>query len=81
MTLIPNWKEVLKKAWSVKLAALSALFTGMKDAMAYVPADLVGASPELLTAIGDVLGGIAGVFAAGVVVARILDQGLVVKDE
>lgn len=76
MTLLGNWKEVLKKAWSVKLAAISSLFIGLQQAMPYVPAGLIGLTVEQSSAVGGVLGGLGGLFAALVVAARVFDQGL-----
>ena len=33
MTLIPNWREVLKWAWSIRLAALAAVLSGVEIAL------------------------------------------------
>ena len=30
MNLIPNWREVIKKAWSVKLIALATVLSGVE---------------------------------------------------
>lgn len=34
--LIPDWKLVLKKAWSVRLMALAALLTGCEAVLPFV---------------------------------------------
>ena len=30
MTLYPNWREILRKAWSVRLMVLAALLSGVE---------------------------------------------------
>lgn len=36
MMLIPDWKKVLKKAWSVRLMALASFLTGCEAALPYI---------------------------------------------
>ena len=76
MQLLDNWKEILQKAWSVKLAALAAFFAGVQQAMPYIPIDLIGLTTEQSVAIGNAFGALGGVCAALVSVARVFDQGL-----
>lgn len=76
MQLLDNWQEILKKAWSVKLAALSAIFSGVQQAMPYIPVGLIGLTAEQSAAIGGVFGALGGLCAALVSVARVFDQGL-----
>lgn len=38
MTLIENWREILRKAWSFKLIVLSSVLSGMEVAMPYIQA-------------------------------------------
>lgn len=38
MTLIENWRETLRKAWSFKLIVLSSLLSGVEVAMPYIQA-------------------------------------------
>lgn len=40
MTLIPNWRIVLRYAWSVKLMALAGILTGVEATLPLIP-DLV----------------------------------------
>ena len=67
MTLIDNAKDVLLKAWSVRLAALSALFSAL-DLLNQLLPFLTSALPNktLTTA--------AAFCGAGAVVARFLKQ-------
>ena len=57
MTLLPDWKDVLKKAWSVKFLALAALVSGCEVVMqiagsSFLPTWVVPAATGLLTAFG-----------------------------
>lgn len=61
MTLIPNWRDVLKKAWSVHLSALAFLSLFLD----YIPY-LSDYLPKWLTA----------VLVALAIAARVIDQGL-----
>lgn len=79
MNLISNCKDVLQKAWSVRFAALSALFAGLQHTAEALPIAFFGINSDLMPAVGGVLGAIGGVFAALVVVARVVDQGLAAK--
>lgn len=81
MKLIPNADEVLDKAWSVKLAYLAAFLVAIGQALGYVPPDLVGATPELLAAIGATVNALAGVITAIIPRVRVIDQGLGVQDD
>lgn len=36
MTLIPNWRAILRKAWSVRLIALAGLLSGLEAALPFV---------------------------------------------
>ena len=35
MKIIPNWREVLKWAWSIRLAALAAVLSGVEIALPF----------------------------------------------
>lgn len=35
MKLIPNWRDVFRKAWSIRLAALAALLSGIEIALPF----------------------------------------------
>ncbi|MFM7011770.1 MAG: hypothetical protein ACKO0Z_20975 [Betaproteobacteria bacterium] len=36
LTLIPNWKDVLQKAWSIRFALLVSLFSGIEAALPFL---------------------------------------------
>lgn len=40
-TLIPNWRRVLRKAWSLKLMALAGLLTGCQVVIEVVGVDSI----------------------------------------
>jgi len=66
MQLLSNWKEVLLRAWSVRLLAVVGILSGLEVALPYfegvfpVPSGLFGA--------------LAGLCSAAALVARILVQ-------
>lgn len=64
MTLRNNWREILRKAWSVRLAALAALLTG---AEVVVPL-FSDAMPR------NVFAGLSFVTVVAAMVARIVAQ-------
>ena len=66
MRLIPHWRRVIRRAWSVRLALLSAAASGA-SACWFVFADRV---PPVAFLFGG-----AGLSVAAVL-ARVLDQGL-----
>lgn len=67
MTLIDNAREVLLKAWSVRLAALSALFSAL-DLLNQLLPFLTGVLPDKTLTVA------AAVCGAAAVVARFLKQ-------
>ena len=67
MTLISNWKEVLKKAWSIRFSIAAALFGGLEAVCASLDDSILGTPKGLLAGVG-------ALFAAGGIIARILDQ-------
>lgn len=76
MILLDNWKEILQKAWSVKLASLAAFFVGMQQALPYIQPGLIGLTAEQSVSVGNVFGAIGVLCAALVSAARVFDQGL-----
>lgn len=36
MTLIPNWKVVLRKAWSIRLLLIAGLLSGIEAALPFI---------------------------------------------
>jgi hypothetical protein len=67
MQLIEDFALVLKKAWSVRLAILSAFFSGL-EALQYVLPALQGVFPP------HTLSSLGALAAIGAVGARIIDQ-------
>ncbi len=65
MKLIPNWRDVLRKAWSVRFMVLAFIFTIAEVAF---PALGVGIFPPGLFAL------ISGFFTAAAFVARTIAQ-------
>lgn len=37
MTLINDWKEIIRKAWSIRLILLAGMFSGLEVIIPYVP--------------------------------------------
>lgn len=35
MTLLPDWKDILKKAWSIRFLALAGLLSGLEVALPF----------------------------------------------
>jgi hypothetical protein len=72
MTLHPQWKAILTRAWSVRLAILSAVLIGLDQVVqAFLGAGYFSASLAVLS----------GFTAAGAAVARIIDQPKTLPDE
>lgn len=40
MSLVPNWKVVLRRSWSVWLIGLAALLSGIEAALPFFPIDI-----------------------------------------
>jgi len=67
MQLLSNWKEVLTRAWSVRLLGLASILSGLEVAFPYLEG--VFPVPQGL------FGALAGLCSAAALVARILAQG------
>jgi protein-S-isoprenylcysteine O-methyltransferase Ste14 len=65
MNLLPDWQDILKKAWSVKAAALLVILGAAQSAFAVIGEPLVG--PVWA-------GAITSLIAALMMIARILTQ-------
>jgi hypothetical protein len=65
MKLLPDWKDVLKKAWSVKFLGLAALVSGCEVVLQVAGASFLpaGVAPALI-----------GVLSALGILARVLAQ-------
>lgn len=64
MQLIPDWKDVLKSAWSVRLIILAALFSGAEVALPFL-GDFI--EPGIMA-------GLSALATAGAFLTRILAQ-------
>lgn len=68
MTLIPDWKEVVRKAWSIKFMALAALLSGAEVVLQILEPTLSESLPRGLFA------ALAGLVTAGALVVRVMAQ-------
>ena len=66
--LIENWKDVLLKAWSVRLILLAGLFSGLQAAMGVVPVEVVKTMPTWLWPIATLI------VTGGALASRIIMQ-------
>ena len=66
MTLVANWREVLRHAWSIRLMFVAALLSGL-DAAQPLVAGLLPIPPM-------VFAGLAALLAAGAFIARLVAQ-------
>lgn len=64
MVLIPDWREVLRKAWSVRLMLLAGVLTGMEVVLPLFVHDI----PRNVFAV------LSGVTVCAALVARLLAQ-------
>lgn len=66
MTLLPNWREVLRKAWSIKFMVLAAVMSGAEVVMSILePSNTLPAG---------IFAALAGVVTSVALVARLLAQ-------
>ena len=64
MILVPNWKIIVRKAWSVRLIILAGLLSGVEAAMPFID----GQVPPAVLAVASLL------VTGAAFVARILAQ-------
>ncbi|PTR17517.1 hypothetical protein C8R31_101681 [Nitrosospira sp. Nsp2] len=74
MTLIENWKDVLKKAWSVRMTYVTAALESIQQGIKQVPAEWLGLNPDLFAATADICGGLVLVSAGLTVIVRLMEQ-------
>lgn len=67
MRLIPNWREILTRAWSPRFMVLAMIFTAIEVALPLLTADGLGMRPGTFA----VLSGLA---SAAAFVTRLLAQ-------
>lgn len=68
--LVHNWREVLKRAWSVRLMALALLFIIVEPVYSFVAATWVSRSIYIQLA----MSAITGLLAVAAIIARIFVQ-------
>ncbi|MBY3053600.1 DUF7940 domain-containing protein [Rhizobium laguerreae] len=68
--LVHNWREVLKRAWSVRLMALALLFIIIEPVYTFVAATWVSRNIYIQLA----MSAITGLLAVGAIIARIFVQ-------
>ncbi|TDX19717.1 hypothetical protein [Rhodovulum visakhapatnamense] len=67
MKLVPNWRAVLRRAWSVWILAAMVILSGLEAAASLLSADMLGLPP-------DVYAAVVGVLSAAAVLARLIAQ-------
>ena len=68
MTLLPDWQQIIRKAWSVKFMVLAALLSGCEVAVSILQPAITESLPP------GVFASLAGLVTAGALVARVLAQ-------
>ena len=68
MTLLPDWQQIVRKAWSVKFMVLAALLSGCEAAVSILQPAIAESLPP------GVFASLAGLVTAGALVARVLAQ-------
>jgi hypothetical protein len=66
LNLIPNWREVLSRAWSVRLMLLAAILSGLEVALPFMPSFVT--IPDRTFAV------LSGLTVAGAFIARLVAQ-------
>ncbi|MBL3571373.1 hypothetical protein BV509_20335 [Rhodovulum sulfidophilum] len=67
MKLVPNWRAVLRRAWSVWILAAMVILSGLEAAASLLSADMLGLPP-------DVYAAAVGLLSAAAVLARLIAQ-------
>ncbi len=68
MTLLPDWQQIIRKAWSVKFMVLAALLSGCEAAVSILQPAIAESLPP------GVFASLAGLVTAGALIARVLAQ-------
>lgn len=68
MTLLPDWQQIIRKAWSVKFMVLAALLSGCEAAVSILQPAIAESLPP------GVFASLAGLVTAVALVARVLAQ-------
>lgn len=70
MALIPNWRRVLKRAWSVRLIVLAALLSGLEVALPFFGEFI---PPGIFAALSFLT--VAGAFIARILAQKDFEDG------
>ena len=62
-----EWKQILKKAWSLRLSLLASLFAGAEAAIPFIDPDRFGIPPGVMAAV-------ASFVASGAALSRVIAQ-------
>lgn len=68
MRLIPNWRDVLARAWSVRLMLLAAVLSGVEIILPFIGAS--GVFPD------HTFAALSFLVVAGAFIARFISQGI-----
>lgn len=74
MTLLHDWQQIIRKAWSVKFMVLAALLSGCEAAVSILQPAIAESLPP------GVFASLAGLVTAGALVARVLAQTEVAQE-
>lgn len=66
--LVENWRDILLKAWSVRLILLAGLFSGLQAALGVIPIELIQLLPVWVWPV------VTLVITAGALVSRLILQ-------
>ena len=75
LRLRPDWRTILKQAWSVKFMVVAAILSGCEVAVPFLAPVLEADLPKGMFA------ALAGVVTAGALIARLLAQSEVEKND
>ena len=68
MNLVPNWRRVLKRAWSIRLMILAALLSGVEVILGFPDIE------QRLDWQPGIFAGLSALVTAGALIARLLAQ-------
>jgi hypothetical protein len=63
MTLIPNWRDVMKHAWSVRFIILAVVLSALDALLPFVGLPIAPGPLAALSAVSGVMAGIARIVA------------------
>ena len=74
MMLLPDWKDILKKAWSVRLLIVAGVLSGVEVALQILEPTAAVTMPK------GVFAALSGLVTAGALFARVIAQNGVEND-